>query len=99
MYKKSQKIDTVMLAVALFTVSGAILAYNLQTVSGGEFSVSLSELAAYAEPAIVGPPPSAVSACAAAHLDDGDSVYVSAVPSEPVRTWELLEPIVKPPVA
>ena len=41
-----KKIDTIMLAVALFCISGAVLAYNLGTADG-DIAVSLSELAGY----------------------------------------------------
>lgn len=87
-----RKIDRILLAAALFTVSGAVLAYNLHTAGGGELAVSLSELAAYGTQEA-----SAVSDSAAANLMARDSVYTAAAPSAAVRGYELLDPIVTRP--
>ncbi len=87
-----RKIDTVMLAVALFSISGAILAYNLHVVGGGEIAVSLSELAAYSSPKA-----SAISEYSAANLNSRDSVFTASVPSSPPRSYELLDPIIVAP--
>ncbi len=91
-FPKSRRFDTFMLAVTLFTVSGACLAYNLHTARSGEIAVSLSELVRY--DAVKA---SAVSDVAAANLFADDSIPVAAEPSEPIRTYELLPPIVIPP--
>ena len=90
--RKSRRFDTFMLAVALFTVSGACLAYNLRTAESGEIAVSLSELVRYDSVKA-----SAVSDIAAANLLADDSIPVAAEPTAPMRTYELLPPIVTPP--
>ena len=77
---KRIKIDTVMLAAALFTVTGAILAYNLKTVGGGELAVSLSELRD------ITARQSAISDAALANLAAEESVFTAAPPSAPPRT-------------
>lgn len=94
-----RKIDKIMLAVLLFTVSGAVLAYNLHTADDGTMAVSLTEL--------LRPSASAVSDHAAAHILARDSVFTSAAPSMPPqenllqkpqpRPYPLLEPIVRAP--
>lgn len=96
---KHRKIDRIMLAVLLFTVSGAVLAYNLHTADDGTLAVSLTEL--------LRPSACAVSDHAAAHLLARDSVFTSAAPSAPPqenllqeqqpRSYPLLEPIVRAP--
>lgn len=93
--KRSQKrsrFDTLVLVLALFSVSGACLAYNLRTVESGEIAVSLSELVRY--DAVKA---SAISDAAAANLLTDDSIPVFAESSTPIRTYELLPPIVTPP--
>ncbi len=92
MTHKRRKFDTVMLAVALFTISGAILAYNLRTIGGGELAVSLSELTSYQKPTA-----SAISDYAKANLTSRDSVFAASTPDAPPRSYELLGPIVLPP--
>ncbi|MBQ8551191.1 MAG: hypothetical protein IJ428_00090 [Clostridia bacterium] len=89
---KKRRLDTFMLAVALFTVSGACLAYNLHTAESGEIAVSLSELVYY--DAVKA---SAISDAAAANLFADDSIPAAVEPSAPPHTYELLPPIVTPP--
>ena len=92
MSNKHRKIDRIMLAVSLFTVTGAVLAYNLQTALGGTLTVSLSDLHESVHPLV-----SAISDSAAAHLTARESVYTAAKPSEPPRDYVLAEPIVRMP--
>ncbi len=81
-----------MLTVTLFALSGACLAYNLYTSESGDVAVSLSELVSieYAEA-------SAISEYSAANLMNDEIIAVDAIPVEPSRSYELLEPIVTPP--
>ncbi len=89
---KRRKFDNVILAVMLFALSGASLAYNLYTAESGDVAVSLSELVSteYTEA-------SAISEYAAANLMNDESIAVDAAPIEPPRSYELLDPIVVPP--
>ncbi len=88
--KKHRKLDSVMLAAALFTVSGAALAYNLSTAAGEDISASLSAFSK--SDTSTG---SAISECAAANLAfDEETLAVSAVPNEPRP--ELLPPVILP---
>ena len=86
-----RRLDKIMLAAALFTVSGAILAYNIQTAEGGEISITLADITAY-QPAEV----SLLSEAAEANLTTGDSIFTAAAPSAAPRDYELLDPIVHP---
>ncbi|MBE6610852.1 MAG: hypothetical protein E7632_00050 [Ruminococcaceae bacterium] len=90
---KRRKFDTVMLAVALFTLSGAILAYNLRTVGSGELAVSLSELTD------ITAKDSLISDAAMANLTTEDSVFAAASPSAPPRDYEILAPIITRPLS
>lgn len=42
-----KKADAILLATALFVLSGVVVTYNIKTVEGGELAVSLSELINY----------------------------------------------------
>lgn len=89
---KRLKVDTVILAAALFLTTGAVLFYNIKSSDGGSISVSLSDL-------LEGDSTSAslVSECAAAHLSEEKSVYTSAA-ADAVNPFDhLLPPIVTPP--
>ena len=86
-----RRLDKIMLAAALFTVSGAVLAYNIGTAEGGAISVSLADIAAY-RPAEV----SLLSEAAEANLLTGGSVFTAAEPAKAPRDYELLDPIVHP---
>ncbi|MCI8386905.1 MAG: hypothetical protein HFE63_00360 [Clostridiales bacterium] len=95
-----KRIDTVMLAVALFCISGAVLAYNIGTVDG-DIAVSLSELAGYKQDNLI----SSYTRMAMSDADENpDAIEVGAVPTDPEtkdvynRSYELLEPIIKSPV-
>lgn len=85
-----RKFDKIMLAAALFTVSGAVLAYNIHTADG-ELSVSLSDITAY-RPAEI----SLISDAAAVHLTAEEVIFTAAAPIEAPRDYELLDPIVRP---
>ena len=87
-YKKSDKI---LFAAALFTISGAVLAYNIRTAGGGEVSVSLAEITAY-RPAEI----SVISDAAAANLTADDAVFTAAEPAAAPHDAPLLDPIVRP---
>lgn len=90
-----KKIDTIMLAVALFCISGAVLAYNLGTADG-DIAVSLSELAGYRrESAISVYSQQAIAASEA--FETEEAVEADNTPSAPLRTYELLPPIVTAP--
>ncbi len=91
MPRTNRKVDRIMLAVTLFTVTGAVLAYNFKTVGDGTLAVSLSELNAFVKPAAV------ISEAAAANLMAHDSVFTAATPTEPFREIPLDEPIVQKP--
>ena len=86
-----RRLDKIMLAAALFTVSGAVLAYNIGTAESGKISVSLADITAY-HPAEV----SLLSEAAEANLLTGGSVFTAAAPAEAPRGYELLDPIVHP---
>lgn len=89
--KKHRRADNIMLAVALFTVSGAGLIYNLSTAAGEEIAVSLSGLAKTGE--VRG---SAISEYAAANLIEDETVAVSFRPAQsPV--YDILPPIITDP--
>lgn len=87
---KRHKIDTLLLAVALFVTSGAVLAYNVSTSDGGGISVSLSELTASDAVSV-----SLIHDAAAENLLN-DTVLVGAVPEE-APVGATLPPIVTPP--
>ncbi|MBQ8510525.1 MAG: hypothetical protein IJ493_11525 [Clostridia bacterium] len=96
MQRKKNRLDAVMLAATLFAVSGAVLIYNLRTMESGEIAVSLSDLMESGTAVSA----SAVSDMAAANIEALDAVAVAAEPVEapvPVRSYELLEPIVRAP--
>ncbi len=89
---KHRKIDHILLAVTLFAISGACLAYNIRTAESGDISVSLSELVDYdAEKA------SAISDYAVANIAHNDAVAAAAKPATPPTSYELLPPIITPP--
>ncbi len=94
--KKRKNLDTVILALTLFAVSGAILAYNIHTMESGELAVSLYELVKDSSTQ-----KSAISSFAEANLLRDDSIFTGTVPTEtPAETLtsnELLPPIVTPP--
>ncbi len=87
---KRRKIDTLLLAVALFVTSGAVLAYNVITSDGGGISVSLSELTMDDVVSV-----SLIHDAAAENLQNG-TVFVGAVPEE-APVGATLPPIVTPP--
>ena len=91
---KRRKIDTFLLAVALFVTSGAVLAYNILTSDGGGISVSLSDII---ENDSV--PVSLIHDATMEHILN-DTVLVGAVPeSAPSEALvgATLPPIVTPP--
>lgn len=83
--------DTVILAVALFAATGAVLAYNIYSSDGGSISVSLSDM-------IRTEPTSEllITECAAELLENG-TINASATPEEAPSLPTLLPPIVTPP--
>lgn len=88
--KKHRKLDSVMLAVALFTLSGAALTYNLSTAAGEDISISLSAFSK--SDTSTG---SAISEYAVANLTfDEETLAVSVAPTEPRP--ELLPPVIQP---
>ena len=89
---KRHGIDTVILAVALFLTTGAVLFYNIRSSDGGSISVALSDLVDTEKD--VG---SLVSECAAAHLSQEKSVYTSAAADAQNPFEYLLPSIVTPP--
>ena len=95
--KKHPKLDTFILALTLFATSGAILAYNLHTVGGGELAVSLYDL--IEDTSAQG---SAVSTYSEANILSKESIFTSgspsAAPADTLGTSELLPPIVTPPI-
>lgn len=98
-----RKIDTILLAVALFCISGAVLAYNI-TTADGEIAVSLSELAEYnreRESMLSVYSENAINNnLSKASQPDGsttDAVVNVAANSGMKRSYELLDPIVKKP--
>ena len=92
-----KRIDTVILALTLFFISGAILAYNIHTVKSGELAVSLYDLVSYTNKT----ERSAISSFSDANLLSGSSIFTGTVPSVPpddtAASNELLPPIVTPP--
>ena len=89
---KHRKTDHILLAVTLFAISGACLAYNVRTAESGAISVSLSELIEFeAEKA------SAISEYVASNISYRDAVAVAAPPTAPPSSHELLPPIITPP--
>lgn len=89
--RKHPRADNIMLAVALFTVSGAGLIYNLSTAAGEEIAVSLSAIAKTEDAR-----GSAISEYAAANLTEGEAVAVSVGVTEHVRR-DLLPPVITDP--
>lgn len=89
---KQRKADHILLAVALFAISGASLAYNIRTAESGDISVSLSELVEYE-----GEKASAISEYTAANITYSDAVAAAAKPAAPPSSYELLPPILTPP--
>lgn len=90
---KRHKIDTLLLAVTLFSVSGAVLAYNIYSSDGGGVTVSLSELIEQGTAVSV----SLIHEHAEANLTKDDTVYTSAEPTSVSGAGTLLPPIVTPP--
>ena len=94
--KKRKKLDTVILALTLFAVSGGILAYNIHTVESGELAVSFYDLVKSSTTKN-----SAISSFAEANLLRDDSIFTGTVPHEtPADTLvsnELLPPMITPP--
>lgn len=87
---KRRKIDTFLLAAALFVTSGAVLAYNIATSDGGGVSVSLSDLTENDAVSV-----SLIHDAAAENLQN-DSILVNTEPADsPVGA--TLPPIVTPP--
>lgn len=89
--KKRGKTDAVMLALALFSVSGASLAYNLTAAAGDDISVFFS-LEAKAGPC----EGELISEYAAVHIMCEDAVTVWAEPYLQEEST-LLPPIVTAP--
>ena len=88
--KKHHKLDSIMLSVALFTVSGAALSYNLSTAAREDISSSLS---AFSRSNV--PTGSAISDYAAVNLTcTEETLAASAVPNE--QHPELLPPVILP---
>lgn len=87
---KRRRIDTFLLAGALFVTTGAILAYNIYSSDGGDVSVSLSDLLSKDTVSA-----SLLSECAASHLSEDETVYTSVMPT---KHPTLLPPIVTPPI-
>lgn len=91
-----KKIDAILLAVALFCISGAVLAYNI-TIADGEIAVSLSDLANYNRQT-----ESAMSVYSRNLINNNltkgdDSAVPAAAEAGLIRSYELLEPIIKNP--
>jgi len=87
---KRMKLDTVLFAAAMITISGACLAYNIRTAETGELTASLSELAAISDVREIG----VVSAAAVARLGYNEAIAVSATPTEVVSERVLLPPVI-----
>ncbi len=87
---KRHKLDTFLLAAALFLTSGAVLAYNILTSDGAGISVSLTDLV---ENDAV--PVSLIHDAAAENLQN-NSILVNAEPSD-TPVGATLPPIVTPP--
>ncbi len=87
---KRRKIDTFLLAAALFVTSGAVLAYNIATSDGGGVSVSLSDLTENDAVSV-----SLIHDAAAENLQN-DSILVNTTPTD-APVGATLPPIVTPP--
>ena len=93
--KKHPKLDTFILLLALFLISGGMLAYNIRTVESGELTVSLHDLIYDSKE-----DHSAISPHAEANLISHESVFTGTSPNElPEDTSAsvLLPPIITPP--
>lgn len=91
---KRRKIDTFLLAAALFVISGAVLTYNVLTSDGGGISVSLSDIIENNAVSV-----SLIHDAAAENLQS-DTVFVGAVPEiapSEAAVGATLPPIVTPP--
>ena len=83
--------DTVILAVALFATTGAVLAYNIYSSDGGSISVSLSDMIRTEQSTDM-----LITECAAELLENG-ALHASVAPEDAPSLPTLLPPIVTPP--
>ncbi len=91
---KRRKVDTLLLAAALFVTSGGVLAYNVITSDGGGISVSLSELTMDGAVSV-----SLIHEAAAENLQNG-TVFVGTTPKaapNEAPVGATLPPIITPP--
>lgn len=88
---KRHRLDTVLLAVALFATTGAVLAYNIYSSDGGGISVSLSDMIRTEKSSEL-----LITECAVEILENG-TLYTSAAPEDAATLPTLLPPIVTPP--
>lgn len=94
-----RRIDTILLAIALFCISGAVLAYNISTVNG-DIAVSLSELAEYnreSERLLSVYSENVINTSLSEDSETKDVAVNAAAGESMKRSYELLNPIVTNP--
>jgi len=90
--RKRRNYDTLLFAVAMITVSGACLAYNIRSAEETGVTFSAADLV-YADNA---DSRKLICDAVAANLENAKAVEVSAVPVSDKQGAELLPPIVIP---
>lgn len=90
-------VQTVILAISLFLLSGIGIAYNIYTADEGEISVSVSRFIEYWQyPKEENSNSSAISYYTKVNILANDSIAVITENSGPSREYELLPPIIIP---